>query len=275
MKGSYPKIFDDEEKGEEARKLFDDAQNLLRRIIDEKWLTANATFGIFPANTLPSDDIELYTDESRSEVLKTFHFLRQQNERSEGKYNRALCDFVAPKETGIEDYMGFFAVTAGLGAEEIADRLENEENDVYSSIMVKALADRFAESFAELLHERVRKEFWGYAAEEELETEDLIKERYQGIRPAPGYPACPEHTEKRILWELLDVEENAGISLTESCAMTPPSAVSGFYFAHPESDYFGVNTVGKDQAEDYAARKGMEVKEAEKWLSPILSYDPE
>ncbi len=275
MKGSYPKIFDDEEKGEEARKLFDDAQALLKRIIDEKWLTANATFGIFPANTLPNDDIELYTDESRSEVLKTFHFLRQQNERSEGKYNRALCDFVAPKETGIEDYMGFFAVTAGLGAEEIANRLEHEENDVYSSIMVKALADRFAESFAELLHERVRKEFWGYAADESLDTNDLIKERYQGIRPAPGYPACPEHTEKRILWELLNVEENAGISLTESCAMTPPSAVSGFYFAHPESDYFGVNSVGRDQAEDYANRKGMDLKEAEKWLSPILSYDPE
>jgi 5-methyltetrahydrofolate--homocysteine methyltransferase len=275
MKGSYPKIFDDEEKGEEARKLFDDAQTLMKRIIDEKWLTARAVCGIFPANTLPNDDVELYTDESREEVLKTFHFIRQQTERSEGKYNRSLCDFVAPKETGVEDYMGFFAVTAGLGAEDIARKFEHEENDVYSSIMVKALADRFAEAFAEALHEKVRKEFWGYAAEEKLDTDDLIKERYQGIRPAPGYPACPEHTEKRVLWELLDVEENAGITLTESCAMYPPSAVSGFYFAHPESDYFGVNSIGRDQTEEYAERKGMEVKEAEKWLSPILSYDPE
>jgi 5-methyltetrahydrofolate--homocysteine methyltransferase len=274
MKGSYPKIFDDPEKGEEAKKLFDDAQHLLQRIIDEKWLIANAVCGIYPANTLPNDDIEIYTDESRSEVLKTFHFLRQQTQRSAGKYNRALCDFVAPKETGLEDYMGFFAVTA-LGAEEVAAKFEHEENDVYSSIMVKALADRFAESFAELLHAKVRKEYWGYAADEDLDTNDLIKERYQGIRPAPGYPACPEHTEKRILWDLMDVEENAGITLTESCAMSPASAVSGFYFAHPESEYFGVNTIGRDQAEEYAARKGMEVREAEKWLSPILSYDPE
>jgi len=274
MKGSYPKILEDPEKGEEARKLFYDARTLLGRIIEEKWLTARAVCGIFPANALPTDDIELYTDESRAQTLKTFHFLRQQTQRSEGRYNQALCDFVAPRETGLADYMGFFAVTT-LGAEEVARKFEHEENDVYSSIMVKALADRFAESFAELLHEKVRKEYWGYAADEKLSTDDLIQERYRGIRPAPGYPACPEHTEKRLIWELLDVEENAGISLTESCAMTPPSAVSGYYFSHPESGYFGVHSVGRDQAEEYAARKGMEVREAEKWLSPILSYDPE
>ncbi|MBA2441083.1 MAG: methionine synthase [Rubrobacter sp.] len=275
MKGSYPKIFDDPEKGAEALKLFDDAQELLDRVIEERWLEARAVCGLFPANALPNDDVEVYTDESRTEVLKTFRFLRQQKEKPPGRPNQSLVDFVAPKETGLEDYMGLFAVTAGLGAEEVARKFEHEEQDIYSSIMVKALADRLAEAFAELLHERVRKEFWGYVPDEALDPEDLIKEEYTGIRPAPGYPACPEHTEKRTLWELLDVEEKAGISLTESCAMMPPSAVSGYYFAHPDSKYFGLGEIGRDQATEYAERKGMDVQEAEKWLAPNLSYDTE
>lgn len=275
MKGSYPKILDDEEKGEEARKLFDDAQHLLDRIIEGRWLEARAVCGLFPANALPNDDVEIYTDDSREEVLRTLHFLRQQKEKPPGRPNQSLVDFVAPRETGLEDYVGLFAVTAGLGAEEVARWFEHEEQDIYSSIMVKALADRLAEAFAELLHERVRKEFWGYVPDEALDPEDLIKEEYTSIRPAPGYPACPEHTEKRILWELLDVEENAGITLTESCAMMPPSAVSGYYFAHPESKYFGLGEIGRDQATEYAGRKGMDVQEAEKWLAPNLSYDTE
>ncbi len=274
MKGSYPKIFDDPEKGEEARKLFDDAQALLDRIIAEKWLKTRAVIGLFPANALPNDSVEVYADESREEVLETFHFLRHQKERSEGRYNRSLSDYVAPKETGIEDHIGFFAVTTGIGAEECANSFR-EDNDDYSAIMVQALSDRLAEAFAEMMHEKVRKEFWGYAPDEDLSSKDLIKEEYTGIRPAPGYPACPEHTEKRTIWELLDVEENAGISLTESCAMNPPSAVSGYYFSHPDSEYFGVAEIGQDQVEDYAGRKGMTLAEAEKWLAPNLSYDPE
>ncbi|MGB3681236.1 MAG: methionine synthase, partial [Rubrobacteraceae bacterium] len=274
LKGSYPKIFDDPEKGEEARKLFTESQTLLERMIEEKWITANAVFGLFRAGRLPNDSVEVYTDGSRSEVLTNLHFLRQQKQKPPGRPNHSLADFIAPKETGLEDHIGLFAVTAGIGADEIARRFE-DENDVYNAIMVKALADRFAEAFAELLHERVRKEFWGYATDENLDTESIIKEEYQGIRPAPGYPACPEHTEKRTLWELLDVEKNAGISLTESCAMNPGAAVSGYYFSHPESRYFGVSEIGRDQVKDYADRKGMSLQEAEKWLSPNLGYDPE
>ena len=274
MKASYPKIFDDPEKGEEARKLFAEAGELMDRVIKEDWLRARAVFGLFPANSLPNDDIEVYTDDSRREVRETFHMLRQQKAKSPGRPNISLSDFVAPKETGLEDYIGLFAVTAGIGAEEVARRFE-EENDVYNSIMVKAIADRLAEAFAELLHARIRREFWGYAAGEDLDTESIIREEYKGIRPAPGYPACPEHTEKRTLWNLLDAEENAGISLTESCAMNPGAAVSGFYFSHPESRYFGVAEIGRDQATDYAERKGMTIEEAEKWLGPNLSYDPE
>jgi 5-methyltetrahydrofolate--homocysteine methyltransferase len=274
MKGSYPKIMDDPEKGTEARKLFDDAQNLLDRLIAEKWLKARAVIGLFPANALPNDDIEVYADESRKEVLKEFHFLRQQRAKPPGRPNRSLADFVAPKESGLEDYMGFFAVTAGLGADEVSQRFR-DDNDDYNAIMVQALADRLSEAFAELMHERVRKEFWGYAADEQLDNEALIKEEYRGIRPAPGYPACPEHTEKGLLWDLLDAEKYSGIKLTESYAMYPPSAVSGFYFSHPDSRYFGVAEIGRDQASDYAKRKDMPLEEAEKWLAPNLAYDPE
>ena len=274
MKGSYPKIMDDPEKGTEARKLFDDGQALLDRIIEEKLLKARAVIGLFPANALPNDDIEVYADESRKEVLKEFHFLRQQRAKPPGRPNRCLADFVAPKETGLEDYMGFFAVTTGLGADEVSQRFR-EEHDDYNAIMTQALADRLSEAFAELMHERVRKDFWGYAADEKLSNEALIKEQYRGIRPAPGYPACPEHTEKGILWDLVDAEKNSGIRLTESYAMSPPSAVSGFYFSHPDSRYFGVAEIGRDQASDYAERKGMTLEEAEKWLTPNLAYDPE
>jgi 5-methyltetrahydrofolate--homocysteine methyltransferase len=274
MKASYPKILDDPEKGPEARKLFEDAQALLDRIVAENWLRARAVVGLFPANSLPNDDVEVYADESRSEVLTTLRFLRQQKAKSPGRPNRCLADFVAPKTTGLEDHVGLFAVTAGLGAEEAARRFE-EEHDDYNAIMVKALGDRLAEAFAEHMHERVRREFWGYAADEKLNSDALIREEYRGIRPAPGYPACPEHTEKRTLWELLDVEKNAGITLTESCAMSPPSAVSGYYFSHPESTYFGVAEIGWDQVSDYAARKGMALEEAERWLAPNLGYDPE
>ena len=274
LKGSYPKIFDDPEKGVEAKKLFTESQELLDRIVEEKWLTARAVFGLFPANLLPNDSVEVYTDESRSEVLTNLHFLRQQKQKPPGRPNHSLADFIAPKETGLEDHIGMFAVTAGIGADEIARRFE-DENDVYNAIMVKALADRLAEAFAELLHRRIRKEFWGYAADEDLPTEAIIREEYQGIRPAPGYPACPEHTEKRTIWELLDSENNAGITLTESCAMSPGAAVSGYYFSHPDSTYFGVSEIGRDQVADYADRKGMTLEEAEKWLSPNLAYDPE
>ena len=275
MKGSYPKILSDPEKGAEARKLFDDAREILDRIIAEKWLTARAVVGVFPAATLPNDSVEVYApDGPRDEALAAFHFLRQQKARSPGRPNRSLADYVAPKAAGLEDHMGFFAVTAGIGADETSRRFR-EEHDDYNAIMVQALADRLSEAFAELMHERVRKEFWGYAPDEALDSEALIKEEYRGIRPAPGYPACPEHTEKGTLWELLDAEENSGISITENFAMSPPSAVSGFYFSHPESRYFGVAEIGRDQVSDYAERKGMILEEAERWLAPNLAYDPE
>jgi 5-methyltetrahydrofolate--homocysteine methyltransferase len=275
MKGSYPRILDDPEKGEEARKLFDDAQELLDLIIAEKWLEARAVIGLFPANALPNDSVEIYSpDGSCSEALTTFHFLRQQRAKSPGRPNRSLADYVAPKVTGLEDHMGFFAVTAGIGADEVSRRFRDEHDD-YNAIMVQALADRLSEAFAEHMHERVRKEFWGYAADEALDSEGLIKEEYRGIRPAPGYPACPEHTEKGTLWDLVDAEENSGISITESYAMSPPSAVSGFYFSHPESGYFGVSEIGRDQVSDYAERKNMTQTEAERWLAPNLAYDPE
>jgi len=274
MKASYPRILSDPELGPEARKLFEDAQVLLDRIVAGSWLHARAVVGFFPANALPNDDVEVYANESRLEVLTTLHFLRQQKVKLSDRPNRSLADFVAPKETGLEDYVGLFAVTAGLGADEVA-RLFEEKHDDYNAIMVKALADRLAEAFAERMHERVRKELWGYAADEKLGSEALIREEYRGIRPAPGYPACPEHTEKRTLWELLEVERNAGITLTESCAMSPGAAVSGYYFSHPESTYFGVAEIGRDQVSDYAERKGLMLEEAEKWLAPNLGYDPE
>jgi 5-methyltetrahydrofolate--homocysteine methyltransferase len=273
MKGKFPDILHNPTTGEAARALYDDAQSMLDRVVEEKWLTANAVFGFFPASAV-GDDIELYTDESRSEVLTTLHNLRQQGEHREGVPNRSLGDFVAPRETGLPDHVGAFAVTAGLGAEERILAFKKDADD-YSAIMLEALADRLAEAFAERLHQRVRTEFWGHEPDEQLDNEDLIAEKYHGIRPAPGYPACPEHTEKRTLWELLDVTGTAGITLTDSMAMWPGAAVSGWYFSHPQAQYFVVGRLGRDQVADYAVRKGWTLAEAERWLSPNLGYDPE
>ncbi len=270
LKGSYPKIFDDAEKGAEAKQLFADAQAMLQQLIAEKWLTARAVFGLFPANSI-GDDIEVYADESRREVRTIFHNLRQQQEKPDGKSHRCLSDFVAPKDSGVKDYVGAFAVTAGIGIDARVAEYEKQHDD-YRAIMLKALADRLAEAFAEVLHLRVRREFWGYAASEQLSNEQLIKEEYKGIRPAAGYPACPDHTEKDLIWELLHVKENTGIWLTEAKAMVPTAAVSGIYFAHPEAIYFAVGKINKDQVEDYAQRKGMSVQEAEYWLAPNLGY---
>jgi len=272
MAGRYPKILDDEVVGKEARKLFDDAQDMLKKLVDDKWLTAKAVIGFFPANTVNDDDIELYTDDERETKLATLHHLRQQMEKSSGKPSSCLADFIAPKDSGVKDYMGAFAVTAGYGIEEHTERFEKDHDD-YSSILLKALADRLAEALAERMHERVRKELWGYAADEHLGNDELIKEKYQGIRPAPGYPACPEHTEKGTLWELLKPEQNIGLTLTESYAMTPTAAVSGWYFSHPEARYFGTGKIQKDQAQDYAKRKCMKLNDAERWLAPVLAYD--
>ncbi|WP_435198572.1 methionine synthase [Janibacter sp. GS2] len=272
LKGSFPDILNNPATGEVARKLYDEAQVMLDRIIEEKWLTAKGVIGLFPANAV-GDDIEIYTDESRSEVAHTLHMLRQQGKHRPGVPNRSLADYVAPKDTGIKDWVGAFAVTGGMGAaEKIAEF--KADNDDYNAILLEALADRFAEAFAEHLHARVRREYWGYATDEQLGNEDLIKERYQGIRPAPGYPACPDHTEKTTLWELLDVDE-IGIELTEGMAMWPGAAVSGWYFGHPDSQYFVVGRIAKDQVEDYARRKGWTMKEAERWLGPNLGYAPE
>jgi 5-methyltetrahydrofolate--homocysteine methyltransferase len=272
LHGKYPRILEDEIVGEHATTLFKDAQKMLKQIVDEKWLTARAVFGLFPANSINDDDMEVYTDESRSEVLMTLRSLRQQTERPPGRPNAALADFLAPKESGVKDYIGSFAVTAGIGIDEHVARFEADHDD-YQSIMLKALADRLAEAFAERLHELVRKNYWGYVADESLDNEALINEKYQGIRPAPGYPACPDHTEKALLWELLEPEKNAGMTITESFAMLPTAAVSGFYFAHPESRYYGLGKIDQDQVEDYAQRKGWDMPTAERWLGPALSYD--
>jgi 5-methyltetrahydrofolate--homocysteine methyltransferase len=271
LKGKYPAIFEKQNIGPEAKKLFDDANKILAQIIENNWLTARAVFGIFPANSI-GDDIEVYADEKRRQPLSVFHTLRQQMQRSDERFNYALADFIAPKESGAIDYLGVFAVTAGIGLEELVKRFE-QNNDDYSALLAKSLADRLAEAFAERLHERVRKEFWGYAKNEHLDNDSLISEQYRGIRPAPGYPACPDHTEKRLLFDLLNVTENTGIQLTESFAMLPAASVSGFYFAHPQARYFGVGKIGKDQLTDYARRKGMSVPELERWLSPILGYE--
>lgn len=272
LAGKYPRILDDEIVGEHATHLFEDAQAMLTKIVDEKWLTARAVIGLFPANSINDDDIEVYTDDSRNNVLMTLHSLRQQGERPPGRPNAALADFIAPIASGTKDYIGAFAVTAGIGIDEHVQRFEDDHDD-YQSIMIKALADRLAEAFAERLHELVRKDIWAYAADEELDNEALIDEKYQGIRPAPGYPACPDHTEKALLWELLKPEENAGITITENFAMLPTAAVSGFYFAHPESRYFGLGKIDRDQVEDYAKRKDWTMALAERWLAPALSYD--
>ncbi len=270
LHGKFPQIFEDRKVGEEARKLYDDAQKLLDRIISEKLLKANGVLGLFPANSV-EDDIEVYTDEKRDKVLTVFHTLRQQTQKTGGNPNRALADYLAPKEAGIKDYIGAFAITAGIGIENLVEQFETEHDD-YNSIMVKALADRLAEAFAELLHEKIRKELWGYSSDESLRNEDLIKEKYSGIRPAPGYPACPDHTEKQILWDLISAEKNTGISLTENFAMYPAASVSGLYFAHPEATYFSVGKIGKDQVADYQKRKGLNLKNVEKWLRSNLNY---
>ncbi|MBZ0106999.1 MAG: methionine synthase [Sulfuricella denitrificans] len=273
LHGRYPRILEDKVVGVEAKKLFADAQVMLKKIIEEKWLGASAVIGLFPANRV-GDDIEIYSDESRSQVAMTYHALRQQTEKPAGKPNMCLADFIAPKDGGVKDYIGTFAVTAGIGIDARVLDYEKQHDD-YSAIMLKALADRLAEAFAELLHERVRREFWGYAKDEALTNEDLIEEKYRGIRPAPGYPACPEHSEKGPLFELLLAPENAGITLTESFAMVPTAAVSGLYFAHPEATYFAVSKIDRDQVEDYAQRKGWDLQTAEKWLAPNLGYAPE
>jgi len=271
LKGKFPAILEDETVGEEAQKLYNDARSMLRQIIDEGWLQAKAIIGLFPANAT-GDDIEIYSDDKREAVHTCLRNLRQQRKKAPGQSNYCLTDFIAPVDSGKKDYVGAFAVTAGIGIEEHVRRFE-EDHDDYHAIMLKALADRLAEALAERMHQRVRTEFWGYTNDEGLDNNALIAEKYSGIRPAPGYPACPEHTEKGTLWELLDVEAQTGIKLTESYAMYPAASVSGWYFSHPESKYFGLGEVSKDQVEDYASRKNMSTQEAERWLSPVLNYD--
>ena len=274
LRGRYPVLFDDPEQGEHARHLFADAQAMLDKILTERWLTARAVIGFFPANRTGEDDVALYPDEGRESASMILHHLRQQGPKPAGKPHHCLADWIAPRETGMADYLGAFAVTTGIGIDERVAEFERAHDD-YSAILLKALADRLAEALAERLHERVRREFWRYAATETLSNEDLIAERYQGIRPAPGYPACPDHTEKGLLWQLLDVAQNADIQLTESFAMTPTAAVSGWYFSHPEARYFGLGRLGRDQVTDYARRKAWTLTEAEKWLAPNLGYEPD
>jgi len=271
MKGIYPRILDDERQGIEARKLFSEGNALLDIIIERNLITARGVYGFFPANTV-NDDVDLYADDAREKVLERFHFLRQQANREGSEPCRSLADFIAPKNTGLPDYMGAFAVTSGIGLKELCDRFRNE-NDDFNAIMAEAIADRLAEAFAECLHKRVRDE-WGYGRCENLSPADLIQEKYRGIRPAAGYPACPDHTEKGSLWRLLNVEANTGMMLTESFAMWPGSSVSGLYFAHPESRYFTLGKIDRDQVVDYHERKGMSVAEVERWLGPNLNYDP-
>jgi 5-methyltetrahydrofolate--homocysteine methyltransferase len=274
LRGKYPDIFADPAKGTEARRLFDDAQRLLERVIAERRIRARAVFGLFPANSVGDDDIEIYADRGRTRVLTVLHHLRQQMERPPGRPNLCLADFVAPRDTGLPDWIGAFAVTAGLGIDELCAEFERSHDD-YSAILAKALSDRLAESLAERLHQRVRREFWAYAPEESLDGAALIAERYVGIRPAPGYPACPDHTEKGALFALLDAPGCAGITLTESYAMWPAASVSGWYFSHPQAAYFGLGRIGRDQVHDYARRKGMDPRATERWLSPVLGYDPD
>ena len=273
LAGRYPQILTDNKVGTEAKKLFDDAQALLKRIVAEKWVTANGVVGFWPANSV-GDDIEVYTGEPRHSKLATLHTLRQQIARdpSRNRAHTALADFIAPKDTGIADYIGGFAVTTGIGEDEAIEKHVAKTDD-YNRIMAKALCDRLAEAFAEAMHAKVRRELWGYAKGETLSNDDLILEKYQGIRPAPGYPAQPDHTEKATLWKLMDVDHKAGITLTESYAMWPGAAVSGLYLSHPDSHYFGVGKVERDQVEDYARRKGWTIAECERWLAPVLNYD--
>jgi 5-methyltetrahydrofolate--homocysteine methyltransferase len=271
LHGKYPEILTDEVVGEQAQSLFQDAQEMLNQIVEDNWLTAKARFGLFPAHAV-GDDIEIYTTEDRSQVSARWLTLRQQLKKRSGVPNLALADFVAPKTSGKKDYVGAFCVTTGFGTDEKAQAFE-AENDDYSSIMVKALSDRLAEAFAEYLHERVRREYWGYAVEESFSNEELIQEKYKGIRPAPGYPACPDHLEKKTLWKLLEVEETIGVQLTESLAMWPASSVSGYYFAHPEAQYFGLGKIKTDQLVSYSERRGISLDEARKWLNPNLAEE--
>ena len=271
LHGRFPDILKDSVVGEEAAKLFADAQKMLAQIVAEKRYTARAVIGFWPANAV-GDSVEVYADEKRSKVLKTFHFLRQQNEKPAGQFNHCLADYIAPKESGRIDYIGGFAVTTGHGVEEFAKEFEKKHDD-YSAIMAKALGDRLAEALAELMHKKAR-DASGYGKTENLEMKDIIREKYRGIRPAPGYPACPEHTEKRTLFDILDAERATGITLTESFAMSPASSVSGLYFNHPESKYFAVGKLAKDQVEDYTLRKEQWLEVSEKWLAPYLDYEP-
>jgi 5-methyltetrahydrofolate--homocysteine methyltransferase len=271
LRGVYPAILTNEKYGEQATKLFADANALLDQIIAGKQLTAQAVYGFFPANAV-GDDVVLYTDESRTAELTTLHFLRQQIAKKEGEPDQSLADFIAPLDTTLPDHIAGFAVTTGIGLKAIVERFQTDLDD-YNAIMAEALADRLAEAFAECLHKRVRDE-WGFGKTENLTTDELIAEKYRGIRPAAGYPACPDHTEKGTLWKLLDVEKNAGIKITESFAMWPGSSVSGLYFAHPQSRYFGLGKIDGDQVLDYHLRKGMTVQEVERWLGPNLNYDP-
>ena len=272
LAGKFPRILNDEVVGEEASKLFEDAQVMLYKIVSEKWFSAQGVYGLFPANSIGHDDVEIYTNDKRDGLLMTLHSLRQQTQKPPGQPNFALADFIAPEETHVKDHIGAFAIATGFGMEDRIKQFEDDHDD-YSAIMLKALADRFAEAFAERLHQRIRKEFWGYDSKETLDNNDLIAEKYVGIRPAPGYPACPDHTEKPLIWDLLKVEKNTGITLTESYAMYPTAAVSGLYFSHPESRYFGLGKINKDQTEDYARRKGVSIQEMERWLAPSLGYD--
>jgi 5-methyltetrahydrofolate--homocysteine methyltransferase len=273
LRGTFPKILEDRRWGEKAREVFEDGKMLLEKILHGRLLKASAVFGLFPARSV-GEDVEIYADDSESEPLTVFHFLRQQILRDSDKPNLCLADFIEPKDSFAADFIGAFAVTTGIGLDEIVRRFEKDHDD-YNAIMAKALADRLAEAFAESLHCRIRRDYWGYAAEETLAPEELIAESYRGIRPAPGYPACPDHTEKQILFDLLAAGENAGIELTENFAMAPAASVSGFYFAHPEARYFSLGKIGRDQVADYALRKGMTLGEIERWLSPNLGYDPE
>jgi 5-methyltetrahydrofolate--homocysteine methyltransferase len=271
LKGVYPRIFDHPQQGAQARQIFTEANALLDTIIEKNLLTARGVYGLFPSNAI-GDDVELYTDGTHGQILESFHFLRQQANREGSEPCRSLADFIAPRETGLSDHIGAFAVTSGIGLKALCDGFRAQQDD-YNAIMAEAIADRLAEAFAECLHKRVRDE-WGYGRAEALSTDDLIHEKYRGIRPAAGYPACPDHTEKGTLWRLLNVEANTGMQITESFAMWPGSSVSGLYFAHPESRYFSLGKIEHDQIADYAERKGMTVAEVERWLGQNLNYDP-
>jgi 5-methyltetrahydrofolate--homocysteine methyltransferase len=271
IKGRYPDVLNDPKVGEEVRKLVSDARHLFERFQNDRSLEARAVLGIFPANSVDHDDIEIYEDEQREKVVSRIHNLRQQMKKRGDRPNRCLSDFIAPRATYLQDYLGCFAVTAGVGVDALVNSFEDQHDD-YNAILVKALADRLAEALAERLHERVRTEFWAYSPDEELENRSLIAEQYQGIRPAPGYPACPDHSEKPLLFELIDAKGSIGIELTESYAMVPSASVCGFYYSHPESHYFGVGKIAKDQAEDYARRKQVDLLQVEQWLAPVLGY---